>query len=285
MHPKNLHKDGYNFDILSVKNPNLKQFIILNKLGKSTIDFSNDQAVLELNRSLLLAHYNVEKWSIPSGHLCPSVPGRSEYIHHLADLLNTVSKDVSVFDIGTGAGMIYPIIGNGLYNWNFTGSESNQESYENCLNILRDNPHFQSKIKIVFQKDSTKIFDNIVSENDHYDAAICNPPFFKDEEDALKAGNRKWRNLNMKHKLNQRNFSGTNSELHYPGGELGFINNIISESLHYPKNFKWFTSLVSNQRNITVLQQRLKKEKIKNTKVIDMNIGQKTTRILAWKVK
>ncbi|WP_237578206.1 RlmF-related methyltransferase, partial [Klebsiella pneumoniae] len=40
-----------------------------------------------LNKALLAHFYAVKHWDIPDGFLCPPVPGRADYIHHLADLL------------------------------------------------------------------------------------------------------------------------------------------------------------------------------------------------------
>ena len=40
-----------------------------------------------LNKALLAHFYAVKHWDIPDGFLCPPVPGRADYVHHLADLL------------------------------------------------------------------------------------------------------------------------------------------------------------------------------------------------------
>ncbi|MFO6285112.1 RlmF-related methyltransferase, partial [Pseudomonas aeruginosa] len=64
--------------------------------------------------------------------LCPQVPGRADLIHHLADLLagdsGEVPKDATILDIGTGANLIYPLIGAHEYGWRFTASESNPQA-------------------------------------------------------------------------------------------------------------------------------------------------------------
>ena len=39
-------------------------------------------------------------------------------------------------DIGTGASVIYPLIGYYKYGWNFFASEINNESFENAKKIL-----------------------------------------------------------------------------------------------------------------------------------------------------
>jgi hypothetical protein len=43
--------------------------------------------VKALNLALLALQYGVRGWDIPEGYLCPPIPGRADYVHHLADLL------------------------------------------------------------------------------------------------------------------------------------------------------------------------------------------------------
>ena len=58
-----------------------------NEYGDESIDFFNPQAVRALNTSLLKHFYNIDFWEIPENYLCPPVPGRADYIHHIAQLL------------------------------------------------------------------------------------------------------------------------------------------------------------------------------------------------------
>jgi 23S rRNA A1618 N6-methylase RlmF len=52
-------------------------------------------------------------------------PGRLDYIHYIADLLQKQQRyhpkghTVQGLDIGIGANCIYPIIGNAEYGWSF----------------------------------------------------------------------------------------------------------------------------------------------------------------------
>ena len=75
-HPRNKHQGHYNLSALANANPALKPLIIPGKGGDRTLDFSNPQAVRELNRALLAADYGVRDWDIPPGYLCPPIPGR-----------------------------------------------------------------------------------------------------------------------------------------------------------------------------------------------------------------
>ena len=108
MHKDNRHAKGYNFQELAASFPSLSEFIIKSPTGDDSIDFGNYKAVKTLNQALLSSHYNIKSADIPDEFLIPPIPGRVEYIHHLADLVETT--DVKVLDIGTGASLVYPLL-------------------------------------------------------------------------------------------------------------------------------------------------------------------------------
>ena len=140
LHPKNLHKNGYNLEQLIIKTPNLEEFIFTNKYGNKTIDFSNPKAVKTLNAALLSTHYNINHWNFPDENLCPPIPGRVDYIHHLADLISLeIKDDIKILDIGTGASCIYPLLGISIYNWDFVATDIDINSLDFAQDIIDDN--------------------------------------------------------------------------------------------------------------------------------------------------
>tara|TARA_R110000787_G_scaffold271939_5_gene379228 strand:- start:4880 stop:5746 length:867 start_codon:yes stop_codon:yes gene_type:complete len=280
LHPRNKHKNGYNFDVLTKHNKGLQAFITKNKYGNVTIDFSDPKAVRELNKTLLEVHYGIKKWNFPEENLCPPIPGRVDYLHHLADLLTAsdITENISILDIGTGATCIYPLLGVEVYNWNFVGTDIELESLHTAQDIIEDN-NFDSKIVLRQQFDEANILKGIIEKGDSFSAVICNPPFYKSEMEAKGANARKSRNLGNNA---VRNFAGNNNELWYPGGEKAFLHNYFYQSSLYKKTSVWFTSLVSKKENIESLQNSCEKLKVKNFKVIPMHQGNKVTRIVAW---
>ena len=80
LHPRNLHQGKYNLRSLCKTSPELEPYIQPNPKGEDTIDFSNDKAVLCLNKALLKHYYKIDNWQIPEGYLCPPIPGRADYI-------------------------------------------------------------------------------------------------------------------------------------------------------------------------------------------------------------
>ena len=289
LHPRNLHRNSYDFEQLISWVPELKHYVFVNSYGNQTINFSIPKAVKLLNKALLRHFYGVKNWDIPEHNLCPPIPGRADYIHYLADLLTENSKEipkglsVKGLDIGTGANLVYPLIAHPSYGWEMLGTDINQKSLENAQKILDENPDFSSHIQLKFQPDSNFIFKNVLSPEDRFTFSMCNPPFHDSEESAMKGNIRKTKNLKKsKTPKTNLNFGGQQFELWCEGGELAFISKMIEESVLFSSQIRWFTCLVSKQENLFKLTSLLKKVKAVEVKTIDMAQGQKISRILAW---
>lgn len=276
LHKNNKHKNGYNFNFLIEKYPSISD-IIIEKFGKQTIDFSDPRAVKEFNKALLFAHYGIKDWNFPNENLCPPIPGRVDYIHHLADLLSS-EENIKILDIGTGATCIYPLLGVAEYNWDFVATDIELDSLDYAQDIIDDN-NLDAKIKLRQQFKEEHILKGVLEEGDAFTATMCNPPFYKSAEEARGANRRKSRNLGNNA---VRNFAGNNNELWYVGGEKAFLHTYLYESSLMPKVSKWFTSLVSNKNNVKSLENSGKKLGVSTFKVIPMTQGNKVTRIVCW---
>lgn len=284
LHKNNPHKGKYDFNILTKNLPELKEYIKKNPSGEDTIDFSDNQSVILLNKALLKTFYNVENWEIPAEFLVPPIPGRADYIHYIAELLNK-KENIRVLDIGTGANCIYPIIGSQAYNWNFVATDINIKALENAKKIVDSNNNLKNKIVLKLQKNKNNIFQGIINSEDKFDLVMCNPPFHSSQEEAIKANERKVNNLGKNNKNIKKglNFGGQKDELWCEGGELLFLNKMIEESVRFSLQVLWFTTLVSNKDNLKTLIELLEKVEAKEIKVLKMSQGQKISRILAWK--
>ena len=303
LHPRNLDRFGYNFEQLINVSHELQQFVAVNQhdidssdseQAKQTIDFSNPEAVKELNRALLIHHYNIQDWDIPQNYLCPPIPGRADYLHYIADLLATTNNGiipegelVQGLDIGIGANCIYPIIGNSAYGWSFVGTDIDENALQNCKKIIASNPKLMDPISLQLQTESRFIFKNIITPEDRFAFTICNPPFHSSQDEATKSSLRKVNNLESRNVITKTtkpvlNFGGHNAELWCEGGELGFITQMAYESAKYPMQCLWFTTLVSKKENLSSIYKTLNKVSAVEIKTIDMAQGQKTSRIVAW---
>ena len=286
LHPRNAHRFGYDFDALATVNQELADFIIKNPANKDTIDFSDPVSVKALNKSLLLQHYEIRNWDIPPHYLCPPIPGRADYIHHLADLLAGTNngeipegQSVMGLDIGVGANCIYPILGSVIYGWSFVGTDIDQNALTNCVRIIEQNPQLADAISLQHQANSRFIFKDIIQKEDRFAFTICNPPFHSSEEQAAKSALRKTTNLNTDARLN---FGGQSAELWCDGGEIGFITQMIYESAKYPMQVLWFTTLVSKTANLKQIYKILNKVNAAKIETVEMGQGQKTSRFVAW---
>ena len=286
LHPNNKNREQYDMLSLLKETPNLEKYIKKNKDGEKTINFSDPIALKILNKALLSYYYDIKFWKFPDTNLCPPIPGRADYIHHISDLLKeskTARNTITCLDVGVGASCIYPIIGIQEYNWNFIASDIDRKSIETAKKIINSNPTLKGKVDFRFQNNNNKIFEGIIKADDIIDITICNPPFHASRKEALQSSRGKVRNLTGKYQKSPLlNFSGVPNELIYKGGECQFIQNMIKESVRYANNCIWFSTLVSKQKNLREIYINLKKLKAYKIKEIEIGTANKKSRIIAW---
>ncbi|OAT75690.1 23S rRNA (adenine(1618)-N(6))-methyltransferase [Mangrovibacter phragmitis] len=287
LHPRNRHQGRYDFDRLVQALPELGNKVILSLRGEKTVNFADPEAVKMLNRALLAADYGIQHWNIPEGFLCPPVPGRADYIHHLADLLAQTGKQgiphsASLLDIGTGANCIYPLIGQHEYGWRFTGTDVSKEALSHAQQIIQANPGLSTRIRLRRQKTPGAIFAGVVTKTDRFDATLCNPPFHASAQEALEGNTRKRKNLGLNDATPALNFGGQHSELWCEGGELAFIRQMVVESRTIARQVLWFTSLVSKAEHMRSIEHALREAGVAMVVKQPMSQGQKQSRFIAW---
>nr|BAN65609.1 conserved hypothetical protein [Babesia bovis] len=241
MHPRSRHNIKDDYIALSRAFPVLKRHMKPNPKWKVTMpkhqmyhyDFNHPDAVYHLSRAILNHVYGI-KFYLPCGcphgscdpylrtersdtdcpafvddeipvqrYLAPCVPGRANYIHYLADLLNLSNnspdtsadsselKDdasnmklqnilkgerVKVLDIGTGANCIYPLIGSAEYGWSFIATDIDI----NALMLAKQNIQLNNMAKTVelrLQKDTLRMFTGVLMPHEFVHLTMCNPPF------------------------------------------------------------------------------------------------------------
>lgn len=280
MHKKNPFATDYDFDNLVKHNDALAKYVFPNKQGTKTIKFGDQRAVKALNKALLKTQFDVH-WDIPKGFPCPPIPGRLDYLLNIADLLP--EKEIKMLDIGTGANMIYPILGTRHFGWHCTASELNPDSIKHAAQIIANNPSLSS-VELRVQSDPKLILENIIQPDDNFDVMVCNPPHFKSLEDAQKHNQRKVRNLSSK-KREKLNFAGRSNELWTPGGEAAFIQTLAEESVQFMDQVGWFTSLISRNDSVRGITEMIDAIPRTEVKVVEMTQGIKASRFVAWRFK
>lgn len=301
LHPRNRHRGRYDLPALSALEPALTHYLRRSPIGELTVDFADPAAVKLLNRALLRLHYGVRDWDIPPGYLCPPIPGRVDYLHYLADLLAAElgalprGPLLRVLDIGTGANLVYPLLGQHEYGWSFVGTDIDAPALANAARILQANPQAADSIRLCQQNHPARMFTGVVAADEHFALSLCNPPFHASLAEAEAGTARKWRGLattagkpstsKKAQRVNagsKRNFGGTAAELACPGGELAFVERMIEDSITVAEQIVWFSCLISKASNLPALQRALQAAGAVQVTRIAMAQGQKQSRILAW---
>ena len=150
-----------------------------------------------LNKALLAHFYAVKHWDIPDGFLCPPVPGRADYIHHLADLLagdsGEVPKDATILILAPALTSSILIALTSMAGAlpavkSTAGVRQRAGDYQRQPGLDPADPPAPAK--------SQSIFHGVIHKNETYDATLCNPPFH-DSAEAPGGGERKRRNLGL----------------------------------------------------------------------------------------
>lgn len=290
LHPRNKHRERYDFKQLVESHPALGAFVRENEYGDESVSFSDPQAVIALNKALLKHYYGLKHWSIPEGFLCPPVPGRADYIHHIADLLSSCNDGVIPtgsklrgLDVGVGANCIYPIVGHAEYGWSFVGAEIDAEAYASASSIVSSNDGLRDAVEIRQQPHARDTFCGMIRQDEYFDFTVCNPPFHASQQEAEKGNLRKTSSLNKKSTSTPvLNFGGKSQELYCPGGEERFVKSMISQSKLFADSCYWFTTLLSKKDNVRPIKVALKKAGAVEVRVVPMSQGTKVSRFVAW---
>jgi 23S rRNA (adenine1618-N6)-methyltransferase len=247
LHPRNKNLERYDFKRLIESSPELAPFVKPNIHGEDSVDFNDTQAVKVLNIALLLHQYGIIDWNIPEGYICPPLPGRADYIHHVADFLcrNNYGKipkgpSIKCLDIGVGASCIYPIIGCHEYGWSFIGSDIDPVAIESANQIIASNPSLEGKIECKLQTNPKDYFYGIIRKDELIDLSICD------------------------------------------GGEEKFIRNMILQSKKFASNCFCFSTLVSKESNLKSMYHTLDQVEAFGVETIPMGQGNKASYIVVW---
>ncbi|MFK8161464.1 MAG: 23S rRNA (adenine(1618)-N(6))-methyltransferase RlmF, partial [Lewinella sp.] len=298
--------------------PDLTDHMIITPDGRTSLDFTSPRAVRLLNQALLLRDYGLKFWDIPEGNLCPGVPGRLDYIHAIAEVLEEEQARPQVqekgikeqgrkggkeqrgkegkeqgkkgldrvmgLDIGTGASLIYPILGSKEYGWNFVATDVSERSLKVATAIAKFNPGLAKKVVLRRQPEPSMVFRNVIRTGDRFDFTMCNPPFFESAEAAAAAAQLKWDKLGKPTGPSPtHNFGGQANELWTDGGEPAFLRKMIRESVNYANQVGWFTTLVSKKGYLRIAEIEFDRLGITDTRTISIGQGGKLRRILCWR--
>ena len=247
-----------------------------------TQDFS-----IQLTRAILQALFRLKLPYLDEDHLCPPIPNRFFYLHWIHTKLmhvrwvgtphDNVTKSRGL-DIGSGASCIYSMLAARFFRSPMITSEIDPKS----VGLARANVtanHLSSMITVLQvppshsqqaqqQPNSSSIggplqrsiegFFNINQQQNSalvLDFVMTNPPFYDPssmEISTARAGDGRSR-TNM-----------TVSEGNYPGGEVGFVTEMIEDSLRMnpgetSRSFTvaWYSSMLGKKTSLVKLQKLL----------------------------
>ena len=291
LHPRNRNRATYDLHALVECVPELASYICERPGGGQTIKFEDPRGVKRLNQALIHHHYGITQWDFPDDNLCPAIPGRADALHVMADLIAehnrgcipTGPKMVGL-DIGTGASLVYPLIGSVEYGWSFIGTDIAPDSIHAALRILEANPVQAQTITCRLQPNSNSIFNGMLQPGEFIDFTLCNPPFHASEDAASDAARRKIRHLKKRKPQGDMalNFAGLQNELIYPGGELAFIILMIKESIVWCRQVFWFSTLVAKASHLPRIREALQRAGATKIEELPLTTGNKSSRIIAW---
>lgn len=243
-------------------------------------DFFNDpKCVMQLTKTLLKLDFDLQI-ELPDDRLCPPVTNRHNYLLWLKGLLDTTTyekpdRKVVGLDIGTGASCIYPLLGCAQRPWSFIATDIDTRSLESARkNVALNN--LQNRINVVQRKpvDSVIPLDDLGI--DTIDFTMNNPPFYKSEEDMVNSAAQKSRPPLSA-------CTGAKVEMVTNGGEVGFVDRILQESLILRERVQWYTAMFGFLTSIVEFIEKLRKNGIDNYAVTEFVQGSKTRRwAIAW---
>ena len=75
-------------------------------------------------------------------------------------------SQIKGLDIGTGASLIYPILGVTEYDWSFIATDIDAKSIASAEKIIEANDSLKGKIELRVQKNADSIFNGILNPDD-----------------------------------------------------------------------------------------------------------------------
>ncbi|KAI1413856.1 hypothetical protein F5Y13DRAFT_160207 [Hypoxylon sp. FL1857] len=278
---KTLYIDEPDFRVLGQRDPEFKAVL---QRG-SHLDFADPKSVMLLTKTLLKLDFGLVV-DLPMDRLCPPVPNRHNYILWLKELLDSSSpaclgssdpaRNVVGLDIGTGASLIYPLLGCAQRpSWSFIATDVDAKSLAYARKNVQLN-NLGSRIRVVGRSvtDCLIPMDELAIEAINF--VMVNPPFYTSEAELLDLARQKSRPPNTA-------CTGAPIEMVCDGGEIGFVRRIIDESLVLKERVQWYTSMLGKQSSLGVLVDALKGHGVTNYAVTAFVQGNKTRRwAIGW---
>lgn len=108
------------------------------------------------------------------------------------------------------------------------------------------------------------------------DFVMCNPPFYSSAEDMAAA-------YELKTMSPSAVCTGSTNEMICAGGDIGFVERILEESLKLRGRVRWYSCMLGRLASLQMLVVKLREHGIANYAVTNLKAGRKTRRwAVAW---
>lgn len=200
--------------------------------GGNISKFVTQEYTVALSKAILSMHFGLDL-QMPMDRLCPPIPNRYYFTTWLHDILkqkipllstnNSANNSITGLDIGTGASAIYALLWTHLDKTSrFFASDIDQISVNCAQNNVRIN-QLEDRIQVITVKNSDETAGPLrqsllaVSGQQHrFNVCMFNPPFYHNAEPIDKPNRT----------------SITYNEGFYPGGEAGFVSDVLWDCLN-----------------------------------------------------
>lgn len=238
-----------------------------------------------MTRSLLGRDFGL-KLDLPSDRLCPPVPVRWNYVRWLQDLLATThpshadtfnpARAATGLDIGVGASCVYSLLACAAASgWRMYGSDIDSHSLRHAQrNVDANDLGSRIRLRLTTPEDLLVPLDKLSVER--LDFVMCNPPFYSSDEDMARA-------YGGKAMPPSAVCTGSTNEMICDGGDVGFVERILNESLQLRDRVQWYSSMLGRLASAQQLVAKLREHGITNFAVTNLKAGKKTRRwAVAW---
>lgn len=183
------------------------------------------------------------------------------------------SRVITGLDIGVGASCIYSLLACATSPWRMFGTDIDAHSLQHAQANVNSN-NLSSRIKLHQTSPSDPLVP--LDKLGDVDFVICNPPFYSSEEDMSRA-------YYGKDLPPSAVCTGSTNEMICPGGDVGFVERIMAESLVLREKVQWYSSMLGRLASAQQLVAKLREHGITNFAVTNLKAGHKTRRwAVAW---
>ncbi|SPO47039.1 uncharacterized protein PSANT_04725 [Moesziomyces antarcticus] len=273
--PALYRKKAPDFRELARKHPTFARIVSDDGGYEAKIDFQDAHALRCLAETLLLHDFGVQATLSPT-NLCPTIPNRLAYIALVHEMLcwtlptwhlvhhfqgSTSSSEAVVgLDIGTGASVIYPVLGTRCFpHWRFVATDTDEASLQYASTHIVDRAsnglgdriallHSDGEAFVPEGKGWKQVGGKYEAQEAHF--TMCNPPFYSSAHDMQ-------RSASFKSQPPSAVCHGTASEMVVDGGEGEFVRRMLRESA-VQAGVVWWTCMMGKLSSVVELAAELK---------------------------